>query len=200
MKVCWVILSSCPSSGKPNTPFQLEGNQQFGFSCLLFFSYHQNFLGEIWLGKNFTFLWKNPTDRKLPHSNISDLRDNQPCPCWLSVYLLPIIWKATALVLFVTAWAHLSKWESELLSCLKKACSLDVHSSCCCYSSRGVKRLLQDTPASRYAGFTWVNAAKKTLICRLGIFVAEEVGLVGRGTSREALLHDQGYVDGAAAV
>lgn len=72
------------------------------------------FLGEIWLGKNFTFLWKNPTDRRLPHSNVSDLRDNQPCPCWLSVYLLPIIWKATALVLSMTAWPHLVRRESEL--------------------------------------------------------------------------------------
>lgn len=32
VKVCWVILPSCPSSGKPNTPFQLEWNWRFGFS------------------------------------------------------------------------------------------------------------------------------------------------------------------------
>lgn len=30
--------------------------------------------------------------------------------------------------------------------------------------AEGVKRLLQDTAASRYTGFMWVNAAKKTLI------------------------------------
>lgn len=101
------------------------------------------FLGEIWLDKNSTFLWKNPTDRRLPHSNVSDLRDNQPRPCWLSVYLLPIIWKATALVLSMTAWPHLVRRESELqTSCLKKGCSLDVHSSCCCYSSRGSQKAI----------------------------------------------------------
>lgn len=84
------------------------------FFFFFYTSIIQTLLGEIWLGKNSTFLWKNPTDRRLPHSNISELIDNQPCPCWLSVCLLPITWKAAALMLSMTGWPHLAKWESEL--------------------------------------------------------------------------------------
>lgn len=62
------------------------------------------------------------------------------------------------------AWPHLATGESELQSCqVQRGSAAWMSVLPTAVAAAGVaERLLQDPPASRHAGFTGVNTAKKT--------------------------------------
>lgn len=132
-------------------------NQRFGFSSLLFNS------------KNQCFSWGNVTQYKYCTNTVVTSEITSHAHGGFQPISSPITCKAPALMLSRTAWPHLAKGETEWQSCQaqeRSAAWMSVLPTAA--AAAGAERLLQDPPVSRHAGFTWVNAAKKTT-GRLGL-------------------------------